>query len=164
MPRTRQTPRGSGTGRSSRPALIWWTLAEARRRSAPEPRSLRREGTHLRPSAGFRGAGKALACVPAPASEASRLVAGAPHTSATAAPRTTWRGWRSAPLSHRSASEAEVRAQRASKPPQRSELEVVAQVAGLVDVHRAGVEPPLTVDAVEGVAVVPGDDDLQREL
>ena len=44
----------------------------------------------------------------------------------------------------------------------RQKLEVMAELAGLVDVHGAGVEPPPAVDAVEGVAVAAGDDHLQR--
>ena len=46
----------------------------------------------------------------------------------------------------------------------RSELQVVAGVADLVDEHDPGVEPPRAVDAVEGVAVVAGHDDLQRQV
>jgi hypothetical protein len=45
-----------------------------------------------------------------------------------------------------------------------AELQVLAQIAGLVDEHGPGVEPPPAVDPVEGVVVVAGDDDLQRQF
>ena len=41
-----------------------------------------------------------------------------------------------------------------------SELQVVADVADLVDEHGAAVEPPRAVQAVKGVLVMPGDDHL----
>src|SRR3954469_4022086 len=54
------------------------------------------------------------------------------------------------------------RSTRRTGAPRRSELQVVAGVADLVDVHGPGVEPPGPVDEVKGVPVAAGHDDLQR--
>ena len=51
-----------------------------------------------------------------------------------------------------------------SKGPTRSELQVLADVADLVDEHDATVEPPHAVQPMKRVFVVPGHDHLQRQV
>src|SRR5581483_9244954 len=53
------------------------------------------------------------------------------------------------------------------RPPRQStpsELQVLTDIAELVDEHRAGVEPPDAVQPVKGVVIVPGHDHLQRQF
>src|ERR1700739_4737740 len=46
----------------------------------------------------------------------------------------------------------------------RSELQVLADIADLVDEHGAAVKPPHAVQSVKRVLVMPGHDDLQRQF